>query len=93
MPQAEWEQHRERIINHMNDDHVEHMIDMIHHSSGEKPSSVKLIEISPEGFNIQADDNTHFLAFAQPCTTPREMAMEAARLANYAREQLEKIGK
>jgi len=93
MPQAEWEQHKDRIINHLNDDHVEHMIDMIHHFFGTKPDTAKLVDLSSEGFNIQTNEQTHYLAFEQPCTTPREIAKEAARLANFAREELDKAGK
>lgn len=93
MPEAEWEQHRDRIINHMNDDHVEHMMDMIHHFFNERPKTVKLVDFSSDGFHIQTDQTTHYLAFQQPCNTPREIAMEAARLANFAREELEKTSK
>ncbi|MDF1642758.1 MAG: DUF2470 domain-containing protein [Pseudomonadales bacterium] len=92
MSEAAWEQHRDRIINHMNDDHVEHMMDMIRHFFSEEPTSAKLVDFNSCGFHIQTDQKTHYLEFQQPCNTPREIAMEAARLANVARENLDKIG-
>ncbi|MBL0711480.1 MAG: DUF2470 domain-containing protein [Colwellia sp.] len=93
MPTAEWEKDRDYIINHMNEDHVNNMVDLVHYYFNTKPKSVELVDISSEGFYIKTEDTTHYLAFDNPCSTTIGMAEESARMSIFAFEELKKAEK
>jgi len=92
MATAEWEKDRDYIINHMNEDHINNMIDLVHYYFKTKPETVELVDLNSEGFYIKTEKTTHYLAFDNACNTTMEMAMESARMSIFALEELEKSG-
>ena len=81
MPTPEWAADEDRLIDHMNRDHVDSLNAMCRRFVGIESTDAVMVSIDPEGFHVQCADCIHYLHFACLCRTSEEVRSEMVRLS------------
>ena len=83
---APWDEVQEtRVIEHMNEDHVDAMTLMLAHHFGIDCQTPKMCAVLTDGCYIHANNARYFLPFAQPCSAVGDIRKALVTLTQNAR--------
>ena len=80
----------EGVIQHMNDDHMDALVDILqHHTDASIPNdSVKMLSCFAEGFHLDADNATIFIPFLNGISKDYDVRKAMVDLTKVSREKL-----
>jgi len=80
----EWQDDEASIVAHMNDDHADSLRAMCRSFVADDCESAEMLSLDPNGFHVRTPSHIHYLNFATPCFTTREVREEMIRLSRLA---------
>lgn len=78
-------EHEDDILAHMNTDHVPTLRDFCQHQFQRQPSSVEMIGVDCDGFDVRADDRILRFEFDTPVTEANAVRTALVQMAKRAR--------
>ena len=81
LPTGEWEEVRDSIVNHMNEDHKDAVLRIAKGKLQGNFEEASLLEIDGEGFHVMVDGKIHYILFDSSCYSTDDFRKEFIKLS------------
>ena len=73
---GEWFDSEKKMIDHMNDDHLNTIQSALHAEHGIKDQEAVMLGLSIDGYYVRSDGKAYFLTLSKPCDTFHDFKIE-----------------
>lgn len=90
-PTPAWLEHREGMVNHMHEDHLDALALMLNHQHGltSDTGEVRMLSAVAEGFHVEYQKRVYFITYEQACLSEQSVRPAMVKLTHAARRSVQ----